>query len=90
MEQVSLLSKAFALSVPSKKAMEIKEELGFFQAIRACLSKFKRKKDGKSDAEIETAIRQIVDKAIDVGDVVDIFCCAGIKKPKISFYLMNS
>ena len=83
-KQVSLLSKAFALAVPSLPAMEIKEELGFFQAVKARLTKFEPAGSGKSDAEIETAIRQIVDKAVVVDDVIDIFDAAGIKKPDIS------
>jgi type I restriction enzyme R subunit len=84
MKQVSLLSQAFALSVPNLKAMEIKDEVGFFQAIKARLTKFEPSGSGKSDAEIETAIRQIVDKAVVSEGVVDVFDAAGIKKPDIS------
>jgi type I restriction enzyme R subunit len=83
-KQVGLLSKTFALSVPSLPAMNIKDELGFFQAVKARLTKFEPTGSGKSDAEIETAIRQIVDKAVVVDGVIDIFDAAGIKKPDIS------
>jgi len=83
-KQVGLLAKAFALSVPSLPAMDIKEELGFFQAVKARLTKFEPKGSGKSDTEVETAIRQIVDKAVMVDGVIDIFDAAGIKKPDIS------
>jgi len=83
-KQVGLLSKTFALSVPSLKAIEIKEEVGFFQAVKVRLTKFEPAGSGKSDAEIETAIRQIIDKAIVVDGVIDIFDAAGIKKPDIS------
>jgi len=83
-KQVSLLSKTFALSVPSLPAMEIKEEVGFFQAVKARLTKFEPTGNGKGDAEIETAIRQIVDKAVVVDGIIDIFNAAGIKKPDIS------
>ena len=83
-KQVSMLEKTFALSVPSREAMEIKEELGFFQAVKARLIKFESKETGHSDAEIETAIKQIVDKAIVTDKVIDIFAAAGIKKPDIS------
>lgn len=83
-KQVALLSKAFALSVPHEKAMEIKDEVGFFQAVKARLTKFEPTGRGKSDEEIETAIRQIVDKAVVAEGVVDIFDAAGIKKPDIS------
>lgn len=83
-KQVGLLSKAFALSVPHLKAMEIKDEVGFFQTVKARLTKFEPTGSGKSDDEIETAIRQIVDKAVVADGVVDIFDAAGIKKPDIS------
>ena len=83
-KQVGLLSQAFALSVPNLKAMELKDEVGFFQAIKARLTKFEPTGGGKSDAEIETAIRQIVDKAVVSEGIVDVFDAAGIKKPDIS------
>jgi len=83
-KQVTLLSQAFALSVPHLKAMEIKDEVGFFQAVKARLTKFEPTGSGKSDTEIETAIRQIVDKAVVSEGVVDVFDAAGIKKPDIS------
>jgi type I restriction enzyme R subunit len=82
--QVNLLSKAFALSVPHPKAMELKDEVGFFQAVKARLVKFETRGTGKSGEEIETAIRQIVDKAVVSEGIVDIFDAAGIKKPDIS------
>ncbi len=83
-KQVGLLSRTFALSVPSLPAMGIKDELGFFQAVKARLTKFAPMGSGKSDAEIETAIRQIIDKAVVVDGVIDIFDAAGIKKPDVS------
>jgi len=83
-KQVGLLSKAFALSVPSLPAMNIKDELGFFQVVKARLTKFEPVGSGKSDAEIDTAIRQIVDKAVAVDGIIDIFDAAGVKKPDIS------
>jgi type I restriction enzyme, R subunit len=83
-KQVGLLSQAFALSVPHQKAMAIKDEVGFFQAVKARLVKFEPTGSGKSDAEIETAIRQIVDKAVVSEGIVDVFDAAGIKRPDIS------
>lgn len=83
-KEVTLLSQAFALSVPHPKALEIRNEIGFFQAVKARLVKFEPTGRGKSDVEIETAIRQIVDKAVVSDGIVDIFDAAGIKKPDIS------
>ena len=83
-EHVTLLSKAFTLSIPDPRAMDIKADVGFFQAIKARLTKFESKRNGQSDVEIETVIRQIVDKAVVAGEVIDIFDAAGIKKPDLS------
>jgi type I restriction enzyme R subunit len=83
-KEVLTLSKFFALSVPHPKAMEIKDDVGFFQAVKARLVKFEPTGTGKSDAEIETAIRQIVDKAVVSEGIIDVFDAAGIKKPDIS------
>jgi len=83
-KEVIALSKTFALSVPHPKAMEIKDEIGFFQAVKARLVKYEPIGKAKSDAEIETAIRQIVDKAVVSEGIIDVFAAAGIKKPDIS------
>lgn len=83
-KQVGLLSKAFALSVPHEKAMALKDDIGFFQTVKARLAKFQVTGTGKMDEEIETAIRQIVDKAVVSEGVIDVFDAAGIKRPDLS------
>lgn len=83
-DEVTKLSQAFAVAVPHEKAMDVKDEIAFFQAIKARLAKFEGNGNGKSDEEIETAIRQVIDKALVSNKVVDIFDAAGIKKPDIS------
>ncbi len=82
--EVTLLSQAFALTIPHEEAMRIKDEVAFFQALKARLTKFEGTGAGRSNAEFETAIKQIVDQAITSDKVVDIFDAAGIKKPDIS------
>jgi type I restriction enzyme R subunit len=82
--EVAALSQAFAIAVPHEAALEAKEEVAFFQAVKARLVKFDVEEGGKSGADMETAIRQIVDKALVANQVVDIFDAAGIKKPDIS------
>ncbi|MCP5203706.1 MAG: type I restriction endonuclease subunit R [Pseudomonadales bacterium] len=81
--EVTLLAKAFALVAPDEAAMAIKDELAFFQAVKARLAKFEPG-NGRSREEIDTAIRQLVDEAVVSDQVVDIFDAAGIKKPDIS------
>src|SRR5262249_19122202 len=82
---VTELSKAFALSVPHEKALEIRDEVGFFQEIRAVLAKGLDPDDGgKSPEDYEAAVRQIVSRAIASDKVIDIFDAAGLKKPDLS------
>lgn len=83
-KQVTLLSKAFALCLPHPKALEIRDDVGFFQAVKARLSKFEASGSGKLDDETESAIRQIISGAIVTEKVIDIFDAAGLKKPDIS------
>lgn len=81
---VTALSKSFALSVPHQYTIDIRDEVGLFQAIKARIVKVTQSGKGKSDEEMETAIKQILSDAIASEEVVDIFDAAGIKKPDIS------
>jgi type I restriction enzyme R subunit len=80
---VTELSQAFALAVPHAEALKIRDDVGFFQAVRAVLAKGSPGEQ-RTDEELEHAIRQIVSKAIVSDEVVDIFAAAGLKKPDIS------
>lgn len=84
LQEVTALSRALAIAIPHDQAMAVKEEIGFFQAVKARLVKFESTGEGKTDYELETAIRQVVDEAIVSDQVIDIFDAAGIKKPDIS------
>jgi type I restriction enzyme R subunit len=78
------LSKAFALSVPDPEALSIRDDLSFFQAIKARITKLRESQKKRSDEEVETAIRQIISDALISTEVIDIFQAAGIDKPEIS------
>ena len=82
--EVTALGKAFAIAIPNEQAMDVKEEVAFFQAVKARLCKFNRSGNGRNDEEIETTIRQVIDQALVSEKVIDIFDAAGIKKPDIS------
>lgn len=82
--EVTALSKAFAIAIPHEQAMDIKDEVAFFQAVKARLVKFDTTGTGRSDEEIETTIRQVIDQALVSEQVIDVFDAAGIKKPDIS------
>lgn len=81
---VQALSKAFALCLPHPKAIEIREDVAYFQALKARLVKFTPADRQKSFDEIEEGIRQIIDKAIVGEKVIDVFEAAGMKKPDLS------
>ena len=83
-DNVVKLQKAFGLAVPHPKAIEIRDDLAFFQAIKARFSKFDDSVRTRTNAEIETAIRQIINDAIVSSEVIDVFDAAGIKRPDIS------
>jgi type I restriction enzyme, R subunit len=82
--EVNALSKAFSIAVPHEQAMDVKDEVGFFQAVKSRLAKFDGTGSGRTDEEMETAIRQVIDKALVSDQVIDVFDAAGIKKPDIS------
>jgi len=82
--EVTALSKAFAIAVPHEQAMDVKDEVSFFQAVKARLAKFDGTGSGRTDEEIETTIRQVIDQALVSEQVIDVFDAAGIKKPDIS------
>ncbi len=81
--EVIALGKAYALSAPLPEALEHKEEVAFFEAVKACAVKF-QPAGALSSGEVETAIKQLLDKAVVSEDVIDIFDAAGIKKPDVS------
>ncbi len=82
--EVTALSQAFAIAIPHDQAMDAKDEVGFFQAVKARLAKFDSTGEGRSNEDIETTIRQVIDKALVSEQVIDVFDAAGIKKPDIS------
>jgi type I restriction enzyme R subunit len=83
-KSVTELGKSFALAVPDEKAIELRDEIAFFQAVKAAVVKTSLSASGRSEADVEHAIRQIVSKAIVTDGVIDVFAAAGLKKPDIS------
>lgn len=82
--EVSLLSQALSLCITREEIQPHLPEVAFFQAVKARLAKFTGGGGGRTDVEIETAIKQIVDEALSSDKVIDIFDAAGINKPEIS------
>ncbi len=84
LDSVSVLSKAFALAVPHEDALAVRDEVALFQEIRATIVKNTVPESERSPEEMETAIRQLVSRAVSSTEVVDIFAAAGLEKPDIS------
>ena len=80
----TVLSQLFALSVPHEDALALTNEIAFFQSVRARLLKFEGNGDDGEKKNYESAIRQIINKAVESTEVVDIFDAAGMKRPDIS------
>jgi type I restriction enzyme R subunit len=77
------LSLAFALAVPHSEALRIRDDVAFFQAVRAVLAK-RAPGDRRPEEDIEHAVRQIISRAVAPEGVIDIFAAAGLAKPDIS------
>ncbi len=77
------LSKAFALAVPHEEALRIRDDVAFFQAVRAALVK-PAPGEARPEEELDHAIRQIVSRAVVRQGVVDLLQAAGLRKPDIS------
>jgi type I restriction enzyme R subunit len=80
---VTELSQSFALAVPHAEALRIRDDVGFFQAVRAVLAKTIAG-EHRSDEDLDHAIRQIISRAVASDEVVDLFAAAGLKRPDIS------
>lgn len=80
---VTELSQAFALCAGTEEAIEIRDDIGFFQAVKAALAK--KRGERKTNEELDHAVRQLVAKAIaPEGEIIDVFQAAGLKQPDIS------
>lgn len=83
--EVGLLSQALSLCITKEEVQPHLPEVAFFQAVKARLVKFDTPTGGgRTNQQIETAIKQIVDEALSSDKVIDIFDAAGIDKPDIS------
>jgi type I restriction enzyme R subunit len=75
------LSKAFALAGASDEARSIRDEVGFFQAIRAALIKSLPGDGRRTPLDRELAIQQLVSRAVVSTEIVDVMKAAGIQTP---------
>lgn len=84
LQAVTELSKAYALVSTHDRAVELREEIAFFQCIRAQIAKMTGEGDGKSGEDLDHAVRQIISRAVASDQVIDIFAAAGMQQPNIA------
>jgi type I restriction enzyme R subunit len=82
-DAVLALTKAYALASASDEARDIRDEVGFFQTVRAALVK-SAPGAAKAGKERELAVQQIVSRAVVSTEIVDILSAAGMQTPDIS------
>ena len=80
---VRALSQAFALAVSHEEAIHIRDDVAFFHAVRSILSK-RAPSAARTEEDVDTAVRQIVSRAVASEGVIDIFAAAGLAKPDVS------
>ena len=83
LQAVRELSQAFALAVPHEETARIRDDVGFFQAVRAQLMK-RAPVGARPEEDLDLAVRQIISRAVASEGVLDIFAAAGLDKPDIS------
>ena len=76
MNAVRDLSQAFALAVPHAETMRIRDDVGFFHAVRSALSK-RAASEARPEGDLDLAVRQIISRAVASEGVMDIFAAAG-------------
>jgi len=82
LSEVTALSRLFVMTVPSYESDKLKDQVAFFQAIKSRINKF-TPSGGKTDRQVDTAIKQIVDEALNSDGVIDVFEAAGINTPSL-------
>ncbi len=78
MTMVAGLSKAFALSVPRKETEAIRDDLAFFQSVRAAIRKRLADDGPPPPPDSRAAVRQVISGAIASDGVIDLFQAAGL------------
>lgn len=83
LDAMPAMSKAFSLCSTLDEAAALRTEIAFFAAVKAAIVKFTTVDRKRSDADKNSALKQILDNAIVADGVADIFALAGLDKPNI-------
>lgn len=85
LQAVTELTKAYALAIPHERALKIRDEVGFFQAVRASFIK-RTPTEGKTQEDLDAAVRQIVSQAIAADGAIDLYATLGIEDPYVDLF----
>lgn len=85
-KETELLSQLFAFAMPHKEANAIRNEVEFFQAVKRAIIKRTIIRPEGIGLDVESAVRELVSKAISAEDIIDIFDMKGKGKPDISIF----
>jgi len=78
------ITKAFSLCGTLDEAVALREEIAFFQAIKAVIAKATESDKKLSEDRRNAVLKQILDNAVVADGVSDIFKLAGLDRPDIS------
>jgi type I restriction enzyme R subunit len=83
---VRTLRRLFALCVPDEMALSLREDVAFFEAVRASIAKIEGvdRQGSNPAAEMDTAVGQIVSEHVSGAGVLDIYAEAGMDRPDLS------
>lgn len=82
-DTVTQLQRAFALVATTTEAQAISEELSFFVALKNAMIKMQVTGEGGSEQSIDYRMRQLLDKSIIPGEVVDLYKQLGLERPEL-------
>jgi len=85
-KETEILSQLFAFVMPHREANAIRNEVEFFQAVKRAIIKRTIIRTEGIGLDIESAVRELVSKAISAEGVIDIFDMKGRGKPDISIF----
>lgn len=80
---VLAITKAFSLCGTLDEAMELREEIAFFQAIKSVIAKATETDKKLTEDKKNAVLKQILDNAVLAEGVADIFKLAGLSRPDI-------
>ena len=84
LKEVTALLKVFSIVAAHNDAQKIKDDVGLFQAIKSAITKTTDPQKQLQIEKFDTAINQIISKALISDKMIDIFQAAGLNNPEIS------